>query len=334
MYKIFGFAVFVLLLSSGSASYAFKLCDDPVRAIKDISATGYYTDSKYSVIDYKKKALLTEQTAPITLFTNTVSGFADDYLAHKKKRAVSCAVKWLNTWALNEALLGEMKSSQAQYVRIWALDSITLSYLKIKPGVDKDRANNIEKWISDLANVTLSFKDKLPKNNLTYYLGLGLMGAGVATDRPDLINEALIIYDQAMEDIQEDGSLPKEMGRGKRALVYHNYSLEPLVIMSELSRLIGQDWYSRHPGKLSKLAEIVIKGNNDPTLFQEKTGEVQDIIGSNSFGWAEFAEHFYKDTEEVKPLLKTRPFISPKLGGNLTNMAKMNYYSATHSKPE
>jgi hypothetical protein len=58
------------------------------------------------------------------------------------------------------------------------------------------------------------------------------MAASVALNRQDLFNWSVKEYRIAAGQIEADGTLPNERQRRERAAAYHNYALQPLVMIA------------------------------------------------------------------------------------------------------
>jgi poly(beta-D-mannuronate) lyase len=152
------------------------------------------------------------------------------------------------------------------------------------------------------------------------------MATGMATGETKYINAASRIYDAALNDIGDDGSLPLELNRAGRALSYHNYALAPLVMMAQLAYLNHDNWYQRRNARLEKLAQRVLSGIADPSWFAEKTGTRQEIPKGSILGWIAF----YRKADPAliplsEPLMAQAPFRNPQLGGNLSLLADKSF---------
>jgi hypothetical protein len=62
------------------------------------------------------------------------------------------------------------------------------------------------------------------------------MAASVALNRQDLFNWSVKEYRIAARQIEADGTLPNERQRRERAAAYHNYALQPLVMIASFAR--------------------------------------------------------------------------------------------------
>ncbi|AIY39292.1 Alginate lyase precursor [Collimonas arenae] len=315
-----------LCLCSGSALAA---CPDAPAGLRDIEANGYYSDAHYSIVDPVLKAKNEAAVKPFSDYLANVSANADRYIANGDSAAGQCALKWLDRWAVDGAMLGKVVSSQAQYERKWTLAGVALAYIKLRPLAEPSQRTHIDAWLPQLADASLAFFDdpRHKRNNHYYWVGLAVMATGVATGDTRYINAASKIYDSALNDIGEDGSLPQELNRAGRALAYHNYALAPLVMMAELSRLNHDDWYQRRHKRLQKLAQLVLSGIADPAWFVEKTGAQQEIPKGGILGWIAFYRQTAPElTAQSQELMVQAPFRYAQLGGNLSVLAEKHFF--------
>ncbi|AMP12429.1 alginate lyase family protein [Collimonas pratensis] len=315
-----------LCLCSGSA---FAACPEAPAGLRDIEANSYYSDAHYSIVDPVLKAKNEAAVKPFSDYLATVSADADRYIAGGDAAAAQCALRWLDRWAVDGAMLGKVSSSQAQYERKWTLAGVALAYIKVRPLAEPAQRAHIEAWLPRLADAALAFVNngKGARNNHYYWVGLAVMATGVATGEQRYIDAASKIYDSALNDIGDDGSLPLEMNRAGRALAYHNYALAPLVMMAELSRLHHEDWYLRRHGRLQKLAQRVLDGIADPTWFVQKTGAAQEIPKGGILGWIVFYRETAPElTAPSQALMTQAPFRYAQLGGNLSVLADKHFF--------
>ncbi|WP_211463385.1 alginate lyase family protein [Collimonas silvisoli] len=324
--KLFATLPLAFLLCSGSALAG---CPPAPAGLRDIEANSYYSDAHYSVIDPVLKARNEAAVKPFSDYLSAVSANADRYLASGDSAAAQCALSWLDRWAVDGAMLGKVASSQAQYERKWTLAGVALAYLKLRPQAEPAQRAHIEAWLPQLADAALAFADngRQARNNHYYWVGLAVMATGMATGDAKYIKAASRIYDTALNDIGDDGSLPLELNRAGRALSYHNYALAPLVMMAELANLNHENWYQRQHGRLQKLAHLVLSGIADPSWFVEKTGAQQEIPKGSILGWITF----YRQADPAliplsQELMAQAPFRNPQLGGNLSLLADKRFF--------
>lgn len=275
-------AVGWLLMTAVSSSPArADACPQPPAAIPDLDMARPYTDAAGSVASDDLKARHAAEAAPLKHFLTHVTRDAD------RPETAECAARWLEAWAAAGALLGEMRSKQAEYERKWDTAGLALAYLKVRDRATAAQRAVIEPWLKALAAESRRFFDEPghKRNNHWYWLGLGLGAVALATDDAPLWSTAHAIYRDALADIAADGTLPHELSRGARALHYHDFALMPLVVLAELAAARGEDWYGEQAGALHRLADVVFAGIADPAAMERMAGVTQERPVNLGAGW-------------------------------------------------
>src|SRR6266436_1999824 len=77
-------------------------------------------------------------------------------------------------------------------------------------------------------------------------------------------------------DIDENGILKKESGRGARALQYQFFGAVPLVASATLAAKNGVDLYQVNHGALVRLVHMLLQNVDDNASFKSKTG-IQEL---------------------------------------------------------
>lgn len=309
-------------------------CPSAPPGMRDIKAQGYYVDAAHSVINEAAKRENMAMTQPLDDFTKQVADMSDRYLADHDVSAGECAISWLSSWARDGAMLGAMihvNNDQSDYLRQWVHGGVAIAYLKTRGVATAEQRAQIEPWLKQLASDNLEYWDSPRKkhNNHYYWTGVGIMATAVATNDDTLLDAARVIYQKGIGDIQNDGSLPMEMMRGKRALHYHNYALAPLVLMAELARVKGLDWYAYDDHRINLLAERVASGYGDSTWFSQQSGITQDKWKPDGeAGWVEFYRLRAPHPELFEGLHDAGPYDDPRMGGDLTLMARVGMSAA------
>jgi len=263
--------VAVLLLT---ALPAFA-CTTPPAALVDIDANSYYTDANHSVIDPVLRARNIANTKPI-----------EDYLAVVSQNAGSakpedqrCALTWLAAWADGRAMLGKMSSGQSYYQRKWTLAGLALSYARIKPAATPAQQQAIEGWFKALADATMTHSDaqKGKRNNHYYWEGLAVAAVGGVTGDARYLAWGRKVFDHAMSQVAEDGSLPLEMARATKALHYHVFSAQPLVLLASILDVQSP--------QLDKLVRFTVAGAKDSSAIAKATGFEQEPVKPGNMSW-------------------------------------------------
>lgn len=268
----------VLVADFGAAASA---CPAPPAAIRDLDMARPYSDAVGSVASDEVKARHAAEAQPLKEFLTHVTRDADH------PEAAACALQWLAAWAEGGALLGAMRSKQAEYERKWNLAGFALAYLEVRRAASPQQRAVVEPWLKSLAVASLRFFDDAShkRNNHWYWLGLGLGATALATNDDALWSKAHAIYRDALADIAADGTLPHELTRATRALHYHDFAVMPLVVLAELAAARGEDWYGERGGALHRLVDVVLAGFADPSSIERKSGVAQERPLKLGAGW-------------------------------------------------
>jgi poly(beta-D-mannuronate) lyase len=314
-------AVLLSFLSLAQAAFACEAAPMPVTSI---NANTFYKDAKNSVIDTEKMKQYEASAAPVWDFQDRLSAMSDKAL-EGDAAAGECAVQWLRQWAEGRAMQGEL-NEQARYERQWLTGAWAFSYHKVRRYTDKANRAVIDPWLKALATATLDrFKDiRATRNNHLYWSALAGAAVVLAIEDDSLWPRVTALYDEALSHIGPQGELPKELGRGGRALLYHNWSAAPLVMIAEIARQRGSDFYSRQNGALHRLVKLVLEGSVQPDIFAHNfqlEPQVRTPRG-HVVGWM----ILYNNHNPIASLAhfinpQQRP-IYPRLGGDMLSLAK------------
>lgn len=266
-----------LMLALGQQ--AAQACEAPPPAVHDIDANSYYIDKNHSIIDPVRKARNVAATKPVDEFLDAVARHASAFQAAPAKREeAQCGLQWLSSWAQQNAMMGKMTSNQSFYTRKWALGGLALSYAKLRPAAGDAERQAIDAWLKTLADATLVHADagKGVRNNHYYWEGLAVAATGAVTGDERLLAWGRKVFDHAMSQVAPDGSLPLEMERAAKALHYHSFAVQPLVMLASILDLQSP--------KLDQLVRFTLQGAADPSVIEKATGVAQERIKGTP-GW-------------------------------------------------
>lgn len=266
-------------------------------------------------------------THDIQSFEGGLSELSDRYVAGQAE-AARCALDWMDTWASAESLLGDANMT-GRAVRKWALAAVAFNFLKIQdaPGLDAAHLDHVRGWIARLAHIVIDEHEATPAdkiNNHYYWAAAAVGAAAIATQQRELLDWAVEGYRTSVKDIDREGVLPREMARRSRALSYHAYALQPLVMLAEIGRVNGVDLYAEGDCALCRLVTRVADGMRDPTFFEERTGVPQvmeDKPDGRSMVWVPILQQACPGDPRLRAMARQyQPFSGRRLGGNLTDV--------------
>jgi poly(beta-D-mannuronate) lyase len=264
-----------------------QACPASPQPVKDLNIPRFYANAEGTSVDPQLAKLHTAAVEPLVEFLREIVDAADAAQRGKELARGTCALSWLQSWAVGDAWLGDMVTQQAEYQRKWDLAGVALAYIKLRPQASPQQRAVIEPWLLRFADKAQRFFDDpaRKRNNHWYWLGLGLAATALATDRPELWRAASAIYDDAVRDIRADGVLPMELDRQERALYYHVFAMVPLVVMAEMAMRRGEDWYARGDGAVHRLVAVSTRGLIQPEMFEPIAGKAQERPVNVRAGW-------------------------------------------------
>ena len=300
----------VAIMAEALPVAAAQPCPNPPPAVRDLDIPRFYSDAAGSKVDPRLKAANEAAVAPLVAFLREVTAEADAALrstkVEKRQETARCALSWLEAWARGGAWLGRV-DQQGEAQRKWDLTGTALAYVKVKPYATPEQRKVIETWLLKVAGAARAYFDDpgRKRNNHWYWLGLGLAGVAIATGDERQWATARDIARDAARDIRDDGALPMELARAERALHYHAFAVMPLVVLAEIARARGEDFYAFNDGALHRLVALTVRGLDDPAVFEKLSSVRQALVPS---------------TPGVAWLPLYRRHFSAALGGNLPSM--------------
>lgn len=262
---------------------------------------------------------------PLYYYLDMVVAMSDEYVLARPAsgRIASCVLDWLHGWASKGAMVhGDPKNHAGKVERRWFSGTVAWAWLKIRDhdGLDDAKVKRVLQWFGNLA--ARSLKTHAEYNNHAYWEGLTAMLNGVALNQRVLFDFGVSRYRLAMAQMLPGGRLPREMKRGWRSLDYHNFALEPLVLMAEIAAANDVDLYGMQieGNDIHALAKFVVDGVEDVDTYT-KFSEYKQLlcfVCSVSLHWMEPYYARFKDPRMVTFLKRRRPFINRRVGGDQT----------------
>jgi len=304
-------------------------CPAPIHLSPDLTTSGFYADSKGSIIDPAKWKAYQESAGPVKDLGNKAVAAADAFRATGSRQAAQCVLLLEKTAAQDKALTGRMSSSQAYFVQGWVAGALAIAELKVRDSGVIDRADTrlIADWMKTVSAQTMDFYDKRDAaapggngNNHLYWAGVQVAAVGIAANDRKFFDWAMAAYRNGIRQITPEGTLPEEMRRGQRALHYHLYAAAPLVYLAEFGEDNGIDLYAEDNYALKRLVDRSIAGLDGSGYFDKATGIKQDLPdgppSAEAIGWAKVYVHRFPDPA-ISALLARAPSLSYMYLGGL-----------------
>lgn len=308
---------------------SFK-CKPPPSAVEDLKFTSIYEkeDASRSTIDPEMEAKYRKAMRPLSQFETTLAKMANRYVASSPARPeiAVCALDWLDDWAKDEALMGRV-NRVGEFVRKWSLASIASAWLQIRdePTLDPRRRARVERWIEQVARAvvadyTRNADARSRRNNHMIWAAWSVAAAGVALDDRALFDWAMERARNAIDEIVADGTMPLEMDRKSRALLYHSFAAAPLIMLAETGAVNGRDMYGYRFGIIHTFVSRTLGGINDPSWFVQVTGSPQAVSESSApekIAWLPVYESRFPDRARPFTHQSTEPLFLRRTGGDM-----------------
>ncbi|VTP13960.1 Alginate lyase precursor [Phytobacter ursingii] len=303
----------------------------PFTGALDFTSKYEGSDSARATLNPQADRAFHEQTKAITELEKVVSQVVTGFAHDGNPARAQCVVNGLDSWARADALTSVAKNHTGKSMRKWALATLSSSWLQLKfspahPLVgQQEKAAAVELWLSHLADLTVADWRDLPLkrvNNHSYWAAWAIMATAVVTDRRDLFDQSLAMYRTAANQVDSAGFLPNELRRRQRAFSYHNYAIQPLVMIALFARSNGVEVTAENDKALQRLAGRILSGFDNPDEFTRQTGIPQDVAftrQASSLAWLEgWCALQTCDAQLTQRLAALRPLHSTRLGGDLS----------------
>lgn len=268
---------------------------------------------------------------PLFKFEESVSGLAGSYVASEDTYYAECLVKFLNQWAENDALMDfyyDPSQPQAWFATESMIFAAAMAYSTVRPDVEgmEQEREAIEDWLNDLAYIHLSIpglEGNSCCNNHFYRRALYASMVGVLTEDDELFQTGVSAIYSALHDMTEDGALPLEVERGRRATHYQNYALLYLITNMEIIHRQGYDIYELEIDgvDIHNGVDFALTVMEDPSEFGELAPREQytDFMKDEQyFSWMEIYQARFGDSRINQFLETMRPVHNRSAGGYMT----------------
>jgi poly(beta-D-mannuronate) lyase len=287
-----------------------------------------------NVVNEEANARYKSMTQPLTDMEKGVVRSVDKYMASGNPDAARCAVDAMAAWAGANALLGEAANHTGRSLRKWTLGTLSGAWLRLEFSSSKPlapypkQAGAVEAWLGKVADrvvVEWPETDPIGKiNNHYYWAAWSTMATAVVTDRRNLFDWSAKMYGIFASQVDAEGYLPNELARETRALGYNNYAITPVAMIAAFGKANGVDLASEGNGALRRAAERTLEGIADPKVFEQKTGQEQDLEGldqDSKIAWLEpYCWTVGCEGLIAQKMASSRPMKNRRLGGNLTSI--------------
>jgi poly(beta-D-mannuronate) lyase len=270
-------------------------------------------------------------TEPLFAFEDSVSGLAGSFVATGDDFYADCLVQYLYRWAEAKALTTfeyDSENPQAWFASESMLFAAAMAYSIVRPfadGLEEERAE-IEQWMHGLALQHSAIPGEPEEsccNNHFYRRALYASMVGILVEDDDLFRFGVSAIYSALHDLTEEGALPLEVSRGRRATHYQNYGLNYLITNMQVIHRQGYDIFDleHEDSNIHEAIDYLFRILDDPAALgdyaprEQYTGFLRD---PQYFTWMDiYLSHF--DHQRMSSFVtRVRPTYNRSSGGYIT----------------
>ncbi|MHB0774506.1 alginate lyase family protein [Halomonas sp. WWR20] len=268
---------------------------------------------------------------PMFQFEDTVSGLAGSFMSTGDIYYGECLIRFLDHWAQNNALMDFYYASddrQAWYATESMMFAAAMAYSIVRPRVDgmTEEKSRINDWLNRLAHKHSKIVGGLNGsccNNHFYRRSIYSSMIGVLTNDNELFRFGVSSVYSALNDLTEEGALPLEMHRGRRASHYQNYALLYLITNMQIISRQGYDIFNLEVAghTIKDAVDFDMAVIADPSQLKDYAPHEQYrgfLEDGQYFAWMEFYLTHFDDPRIEEFIRKYRPIDNRGAGGYVT----------------
>lgn len=270
-------------------------------------------------------------TEPLFAFEDSVSDLAGAFVATGDTFYADCLVQYLHGWAEAKALTTFRYDSlepQAWFASESMLFAAAMAYSIVRPyveGFEEEKAE-VERWLHGLALQHSAIPGEPEEsccNNHFYRRALYASMVGVLVEDDDLFRFGVSAIYSALHDMTENGALPLEVGRGRRATHYQNYALNYLITNMQVIHRQGYDIFDlEYQGStIHEAVDFLFVILDDPAALGDYA-PLEQFMGflrdPQYFTWMDIYLSHYEHEPMADFVTRVRPTYNRSAGGFVT----------------
>jgi poly(beta-D-mannuronate) lyase len=254
--------------------------------VEQVQAAAIYSDPSGSRLDTQGLVQNRQLVQPLRDFVTDLARQADDNAATPNAAALECATTMLRRWADAGAMLRQPASFPAIRERQRFALGITLAVFKLNAAGWKPDAR-VSAWLKSLNTAVIQdFARRRIIDNLAVWSAVNAAALALIERDPGALRYQDDIWHQALAQVAPDGSVPSELRRQSRALLYHAYYASALLLLSQIRAALGEPASAREAADMRRLVNYVESELCKPGALasaagpQEKPPADQFAVGS------------------------------------------------------
>jgi poly(beta-D-mannuronate) lyase len=305
-------------------------CPEPPPALRDLESAPFYTDGAFSIPDPARLAADTAASRPLAQFLDAVQRPTERWVALRDPEEAACGIRLIEAWAGQRALLGSF-NRQGGYHRKWTLAGVAIAWLALRdaPAATPERRALIGAWLADVARAVQPPYGRPPPrpggpasevlNNHAAWAGLAVAAAGLGAGDAALLRWGMQRAEAFLAQVTPEGAHPQELARGRMALHYHLFALQPAAALARIGAAGGAPLSVPAQDALARFASFTFAATEDSARIAALAGAPQAHL-SGERPWRADGQGFeiLRDPAFLPALAAFRPYRARWLGGNVT----------------
>lgn len=317
------------LVAKPAGLYACAAVPEPIRTVTGVD---FFTDASQSIVDPDAQTRHRAAVKPVEDYVRGVQAIALSYLKFSPAdpSIADCALDWMIAWAKDEGLTGDpvtLAGDRQQENMIVGLAHAALMVLSEKR-LAATKVHAVQTWFQTLGG---SIRDRwqepdansLGEDARAWALTATLL-AGLAGQDRALTDWAKAGLKQYLARIDAQGFIRGLEPRERRLRHTHMTALSALVLAAEALKANGVDLYAAEGAALRRLADLVIRGYQDPGPFVQKARGIAQSwppkFQPYMVAWMEPYYTRFKDARLVPFLTANRHISWIPMGGDVTSL--------------
>ncbi|WP_169816606.1 alginate lyase family protein [Rhodovibrio salinarum] len=268
---------------------------------------------------------------PFFAFEDAVTRLAGRWVVTGNPEPARCLTRMLAKWAREGGFMTfsfAQATPQAWFAIESSLFAAGLAYSTVSEFAAREmpeKAQKVEDWLNAVSREHISKKSDGPSccNNHFYRRGLHAAINGVVSDDDELFRYGVAALYSALHEANPDGSLPRELTRGTRAVHYQNYANIYLSLIAQIVQRQGYDIYDVEvkDRTLKTLANWAVDVVRHPAKIDPYVTDSQNrwfMDDPQYFAWMETYIRDFPNEGMQKLLTPRRPTYNRSAGGFMT----------------
>lgn len=317
------------LVAKPAGLYACTVAPDPIRTVTGVD---FFTDGSQSIVDPDAQNRHRAAVKPVEDYVRGVQAIALSYLKFSPAdpSIADCALDWMIAWGKDEGLTGDpvtLAGDRQQENMVAGLAHAALMVLSEKR-LAPAKVQAVQTWFQALGGVIRDRWQEPDANTLgedahAWALTAVLL-SGLAGQDKALTDWATAGLKQFLPRIDAQGFIRGLEARERRLRHTHMTTLSALVLAAEALKANGTDLYVAEGAAIRRLADLVIRGYQDPGPFVQKARGIAQSwppkFQPYMVAWMEPYYTRFQDARLVPFLTANRHVSWIPMGGDVTSL--------------